>query len=867
MGVKRQLGGGTLAKLLLVVCVLGLVGIAAEPVAASNHGCFAVFTEDGDGDDASTYVYLESIDGDYSTGSETTDDSSCSRDGTSEDSYDGYIFDVPSDDYYLQIYGDDSNHFWGLYEVYVSEEGVVTSNTEILDRGAVYATDADVSSSRDTTRFQPGETATLDLDVYNGQPSGSNDIEVEVFVHDPSESPSAATETYTYDVSAEDSETFTPEFTAPDDEGEYEVTVKIRTDTVRGYFLSDEVTAETIDVEAFEPPEIDSSTPSDSAVTVTGDDATTFSVSASDPDTATSSLTHTWYVDGREVTTGERFRFDAGDYRGGERDVEVVVSDGTTETRDVSESWTVEVVEAPSIETVTPGNSEVDTGSEVTFSADATDPGGYTPLRYEWRIDGRTYEGSDVSRTFTSSGEVRAEVTVTNSQGVSTTQSFDIDVEAVEPRIDDVTGGGAEITAGESVTLSATASDPAGRDVGMSYSWTVLGDTYDGSSVTVSPREVGQHDIELVVTNEYGTETTQRTTITVTNERPALSAAGSPDRSLTAGQSERFTVSVADSDASDTELQLSVNGAVVSERRLSQQRAEATFSHRFSTPGEYSIEITATDGNGASATVGWEADVASRPPEFRNWDPETSRLSALTGDTLTFDVDASDPDGQLVGYQWYIDDSYAGSGQTFTRQFDRHGQYTVTVVASDADNASRERSWDVTVNSFNQEPRIDDQISAVRLDRNSSTEFATVSLLNPSVNDRTAKVEVIVRPPDGLSVTSAENVQSGNPSQYRVSGRAAPGASTSLTLGLLLEDASMLGRTVGVDYSVIYYPEGQRADSVVLDNSTREIAIGNQETATSSAGRPTSGSGDGFTVLTALAGSVLSAWLLSRRRE
>jgi hypothetical protein len=867
-------------------------------------------------------------------------------------------FAAPAGEYLIQVRYDEPpvNERWGNFERTVED----TDEQHFwLLRAAPYHTSVNIESPRGTDRFTPSESGDFEISIYNGEESGSKDVTTEVYVYPEGDSrPSEPTETLsTVSIDADRQETVEGTIPIPDSEGTYTVDVEVETDFGSQELTSDYVDVGTVTVDSFEPPEIDSNSPSDPAVDVYSDEPTEFSVSTSDPDTDTSSLTHTWYVDGQEVATGSSFMlnpseysegehsvevvvsdgttetadvsqswtidiayeppeidssdpsdsgvegfdddsttfsvsasdtdstslsyiwyvddqevasgtsyiFNPSNYSGGEHDVEVVVSDGSTETQDTSTSWTIEVIEAPEIGTIDPGSSEADIGSSVTFSADATDPGGHTPLSYEWTIDGQTYDGAEVSQTFTSEGEVSAEVAVTNSQDVSTTQSFTVDIEAVQPQIDDITGGGSEITAGESVSLSATASDPADRDVDMSYSWDILGDTYDGSSVSVSPTEVGQHDVELTATNEYGTATTQTTTITVNNDVPELTAANDSDRSLTAGQSGSFTVSLADSDASDTDLEFIVDGETVEERQVSQSEADETFSYQFSTPGEHSVELTAADGHGASTTIGWTVDAASRPPEFETWAPEDSNLYALTGTTFEFNATASDPDGQTVSYQWYVDDNYTASGESLTHQFNQNGEYTVQVVATDPDNTTTERSWDVVISSFNEQPIIDNQVSAVTIDENSSTEFATVSLSNPAVNNRTAEVEIIVQPPDGLSVTSATNVQSGSPAQYQVSESAQPGSSMSLTLGLQLDDEALLGRPVAVDYSIIYYPEGQRADSVVLENSTQEIVIGNQ--ATSTRDQLTVGeSGDGFTAVTTVVGAGLFAALYLRRR-
>jgi uncharacterized cupredoxin-like copper-binding protein len=958
MDIKRQadISIRPIERLLLVIAILIAVGLFSGSVGATSHGCFAVETADGDGDATSTYLSLESVDDGSTYSSETTADSSCSRDSATENNHNVYIFDVPSGDYYLQVYdSQDTSELWGVYEVSVPEQGV--TDVETLERGAVYTTDYTISSPRDTARFQPGETATLNIDVYNGQRSGSDDYDVTISVHEPSGSTVITTDTFNYDVFAEQGETITPEFTVPEAEGEYEVSVVIETDTAQGEFVSDEFSAGTIGIEVFEPPQIESRTPSNIFVTTSGDESTAFSVSATDPNTPASSLeytwyvddqevatgddfildpseygegehfvevvvadetaetqdvsgywtvniTHdppvietmtpsdsvvdalggvsptlsvtasdpdssdllyTWYVDGEEVTTGPSFTFDPSDYNGGEYNATVVVSDGTAATEDVSHSWTIDVIEAPEVEVAEPDDSEVDIGSSVTFSADATDPGDNTPLEYQWTIAGETYEGDEVSQTITSTDEVAAEVEVTNSQGVSTSQSIELNVDTAPPNINSLTGGGTEITAGDSITLSATASDPDDRDIGFTYNWSVINSTYYGSNITISPGEVGQHDVELTVTNEYGSSTSQTTTLIITNDIPELTMAGPSNRSFPAGQSDSLTVTMVDNDASETNLSFSVDGETIEERNITQPEADETFSYQFDTPGEYSVEVTAVDGNGASTTVGWTVNVTSRPPEFTDWSPEESSLSVLSGETITFNATASDADGQSVAYQWYVDGNYTTSGQTLSNQFARHGQYTVRVVASDPDNTTKERTWDVDVRSFNRDLIIDPHVSSIVLNPNSSTEFATVSVSNPEANSRAAEVELLVHPPSGLSVTSVESVQSGNPSQYRVSDSVSPGDETSLSLGLQLDNDSLLGQTVTVDYSVIYYPAGQRADSVVLENSTTEIAVGPQAAETQSSARTTGGAGDGFTVLTAVTAMLVCVVARARR--
>jgi len=600
-----------------------------------------------------------------------------------------------------------------------------------------------------------------------------------------------------------------------------ERTVDLRVTNTQGVTRSRSFT---LDVHG--PPTIQRSSPPESNHLLTPDEQQQFSVEASDPDTSSSDLRYEWSVDGDRVASEETFTFDASSYGSGEHTVSVRVSDGSRQTDDDAVQWSTRVVAPPTIRDVQPGNTEATIGEPVVFSASATDPGGYTPLSYEWSIDGQTFDGSSVERTFQSAGERSVELTVSNERGVSRTRTFTVDVESSPPDITSLSPITPLIVAGESVTVSAAAEDPSERDTSFRYEWSLGDENWNGREITVSPRTVGRHDLELTVTNDFGTETTETVTITVRNDQPTVErvSPGEATISPVAEQSRRFAVDVVDHDSQPVSVALSVDGQVVSERTVAEPR-QVSFRRAIADPGDHTVEIDVTDDHGASTSTTWDLAVQSRPPEITSRSPGRSQLSLRSGNSTTFRIDARDPDGESLSYEWYVDDEFSGSGQSYNRTFDRHGQYSIRAVVIDASGSRTTHNWTVSTVSFRETPEIDPQLSSLRLDEQSGAETASVSVTNPSINQRSALVELILEVPDFVDVTGTGNVQSSSASQYRINDTIAPGEQESLSVHFEVDSNIEPGSTIDLDYSVLYRPVDNTEDISVVENDTNKIRI------------------------------------------
>ncbi|WP_128477282.1 PKD domain-containing protein [Halorussus pelagicus] len=828
----RSLGVLLLGVLLLCGGFAGTTagtGVASAPPADT---CVSVATFDADGNDHETTVAFERIDGDLTKVAETDEDSGPAG-CMNEDQDNSYIFELPAGEYHAHVINNGNERRWGLYRVTIPD---TDEETLVFERGAVYHTDADVSSPRDSRRFEPGEDAEFEARLYNDNPSGwnsgtSDPVEVErvtpkVYVYPNGASrPDRPTKRLSAEsVSGGRHESIRDSIPIPDETGTYRVAAQLVTE-FEGYgrdYTTDYVDLGTIEVASFEPPRIESRSPGSGGPSIGPEDETTFSVDVTDPDSTPSV---TWYVDGQRAGSGQQYRFAAERFGDGDHRVRAVASDDTDSTDDAVAEWTVDVAEAPELTDVRPGSTETIPGRTVELAAS----GDSSDLSYEWTIDGESVSGPDVETTFESTGEKQVRVVAENRRGISTERSFTIDVKPRPPSVGEVTVSPSSLTAGEEINLSASATDTTDRDVDLSYEWTVGDETYDGETVSTTLRTVGSRDIDLTVTNQFGASITRTRTVEVENDDPELERV-SPEEFPTpkSGVEQRFVASVTDADASPETVKWSVDGEVVAERKASSGSQRVTFSHAFSSPGDHTVEATVEDGHGGQETISWEVRAANRAPELSVESPDSSSLSLLSGSSKAFEVAASDPEGDAVSYRWYFDGEEVATGERLNRTFVGSGTRNVTVVAEDANGGTDRESWSVAVRNFRKRPEVESAATIQRLDRNGSQEFITLSLRNPDVNSRTAHVELALSPPNGIEVNGGRNVEEGSMAEYVNEAVVRPGESASLSVGVAIGDDSLWGQRIEIPYQVVYYPEGSRDSYRVVENATKEIFVGDE---------------------------------------
>lgn len=288
---------------------------------------------------------------------------------------------------------------------------------------------------------------------------------------------------------------------------------------------------------------------------------------------------------------------------------------------------------APSAPTATITNgSAAYAQNTVTFSASSTDPAGRS-LSFTWDFgDGSSaVSGASVSHLYAAAGTYNLTLTATNTANVSATSTLPIQVLPSAPSAPQLTvNSGATIYATVPASLSASSTDPLGRNLG--YAWDFGdGQTASGASVTHTYGSAGNYTLSVKATNTASQSSTASQQITVLNPAVTTPTLSSSPASPSVGQTVSFSAKAT-----------SAKGLALSYQWVFGDGSTATGSsvtHAYTTAGTYGVSVTAQDGNGGSATATLQQII----------------LGSAAGNSLAVDCSGSNC-GALSA------SSYAGSG-------------------------------------------------------------------------------------------------------------------------------------------------------------------------------------------------------------
>ncbi|WP_233261598.1 kelch repeat-containing protein [Vitiosangium sp. GDMCC 1.1324] len=298
---------------------------------------------------------------------------------------------------------------------------------------------------------------------------------------------------------------------------------------------------------------------------------------------------------------------------------------------------------------------DIPAGSNRSFLARAFDASG-----------ARLFEGSASGVTISAN---RVTIVAITLQEVSPPPPFENEA----PMIDSLVASSTTVAPGGFITLQATAHDPNAGDV-LTYSWSSTAGSFSSASASstswTAPRTAGIQRLTITVTDSGGLSSSIALAVNVSmggetgdaqlsisfNSSPRLASVQATLTQLAVGQTT--TVSVSTSDPDGDSLSYSWNATCAG------SWTNATSSSARFTPSALPasacnncrLTVTVSDGRGGQNT-GTVALCVSDTPVINHFNPIIVRSyhssdTAASGQVLTYEVVASDPEGSALTFTW-----------------------------------------------------------------------------------------------------------------------------------------------------------------------------------------------------------------------
>ena len=327
------------------------------------------------------------------------------------------------------------------------------------------------------------------------------------------------------------------------------------------------------------------------------------------------------------------------------------------------------------------GETSAAPGKTITLTAVANDPNGTNnTLGYAWSHESTAMQHAWMDPTIDDFGKTavytvpagadptdiaKASVTVTDSEGKSTTAYKGLSVRSNASPTVSVTANPTTVNSGETVTLTGDASDP---DVptDLTYQWTSSNGTFADatalSTTWIAPTHTGNNNLDvtltLTVTDDASNTATDTVTVTVLAPSDVLEVfISGGDRTVSGGGTLNLTSTVSGLAVPGGET-YSWSGAGTFNPN---NAADTTWTAPDATRDEQAFTLTLAVTEGA-VTVTDTVTVtvpANQPPTVTFSDPSPS---VEGGAQLRLNPTVHDPEGDELSYSWRAENDLGGMG-------------------------------------------------------------------------------------------------------------------------------------------------------------------------------------------------------------
>lgn len=330
-------------------------------------------------------------------------------------------------------------------------------------------------------------------------------------------------------------------------------------------------------------------------------------------------------------------------------------------------------------------------GLLASFSIPASDPGG-DPYTLSWSFgDGPSSSaGPSVTHTYGDDGAFTIVVDAVDADGDTAQRTLAVTVANTPPGITqcEIPTEGNE---GEALTFFAQVGDVAADPVILAWDFGDFSATESTATVVHTFAQEGVYDVELSADDGDGGVATCVGTVLVSNLAPAAPTVTGPIAAL---EGEALSFGATSVDPAGDPVSLSWDWGDGSPASIGSIAA-----HTFADEGNYTITVTADDGDGGTSTQVHTVTVTNVDPILVSLNGPTTTDEGLA---TAFQATATDAGvGDVLKFSWSFGDaSPAVLGGSVAHTWAEPGAYIVSLLVTDSDGGSVPAAFEVVVGNL-----------------------------------------------------------------------------------------------------------------------------------------------------------------------